>query len=77
MGADIMELVYCDYISALINEKLKGDVGSIGTVIKEVGPTKLDLHPTEGWFVSTKKTMSVIDKNGRKYKVTIEEELDD
>lgn len=66
-------LAYCDYIAAIINERLKNDVFSRQTVIGAVGKTQMDLHPEEGWMISTKKTMDVIDINGKKYKVTIEE----
>jgi hypothetical protein len=34
---------------------------------------KMDLHPTEGWFMSTKKVMTMHDINGKAYVVTIEE----
>jgi len=34
----------------------------------------LDLHPTEGYFQSTKKTMIVHDMNGKAYSVTVEEQ---
>jgi hypothetical protein len=66
-------LAYCDYISALINEKLVNDLDSVQTVLKEVGSTKWDLHPEEGYFLSTKKTIDVMDKGGKKYRITVEE----
>jgi hypothetical protein len=33
----------------------------------------MDLHPTEGWFQSTKKIIQVTDTNGKSYVVTVEE----
>ena len=66
-------LAYCDYISALIREKLVGDTASTQTVIKDVSHVQLDLHPEEGYFMSTKKTVIVEDKNGKMYRVTVEE----
>jgi hypothetical protein len=34
---------------------------------------KSDLDPVGGWFVSPKKTITVHDRNGKAYVVTIEE----
>jgi len=33
----------------------------------------MDLHPIDGYFLSTKKTILVEDKNGTQYKITVEE----
>jgi hypothetical protein len=33
----------------------------------------MDLHPTEGYFMSTKKVLTVHDVNGKAYVVTVEE----
>lgn len=64
-------LAYCDKITDVIRKALlKHDPDGI---IGLVGPTKMDLHPTEGWFQSTKKTITVSDMNGKFYKVTVEE----
>jgi len=67
-----MKLAYCDRIAAAIREALvKSDpVGIIGPV----GPIKMDLHPTAGYFQSSKKTMMVWDMNGKAYSVTVEEQ---
>ena len=67
-----MKLAYCDRIAAAIREALvKSDpVGIIGPV----GPIKMDLHPTAGYFQSSKKTMTVWDMNGKAYSVTVEEQ---
>lgn len=68
-------LAYCDYIADRIKRALALDIreNSTYTYVSEVGPVKFDLHPEEGYFVSTKKTLEVIDINGKKYKVTVEE----
>ena len=65
-------LAYCDYIAHVISTSFRNDKPE--NMIESVGPVKMDLHPTEGWFVSTKKTISMVDKNGKRYRITIEEE---
>lgn len=67
-----MNLAYCDYIAeqcrqGILNENLDRDL------VKSCTFVKFDLHPTEGYFMSTKKTMEVTDVNGKMYKVTVEE----
>jgi hypothetical protein len=67
-----MKLAYCDKIADSIRTALiKSDPDGI---IGPVGPIKMDLHPTGGYFVSAKKTMMVWDMNGKAYSVTIEEQ---
>lgn len=66
-------LAYCDYISDVIRKGLVGDTASVQSLIKDVGQVKMDLDPDEGYFVSTKKTINVVDKNGKSYVVTVEE----
>ena len=39
----------------------------------DISKPKMDLHPTEGWFQSTKKVMTMHDINGKAYVVTVEE----
>lgn len=69
-----MNLKYCDYIADRVKTLLTNDVrDNCYSHIDNVGRVKMDLHPEGGYFVSTKKTLEVIDKNGTKYKVTIEE----
>lgn len=66
-------LAYCDYIAKVISEAMKKDsTRNVHTYIDNVGKTHWDLDE-KGRFLSTKKTMSVIDKNGKAYRVTIEE----
>ena len=50
-----MALKYCDYIADVIKKSLCADEG----LVSEVGHIQMDLHPEEGYFVSTKKTIPV------------------
>ena len=68
-----LKLAYCDYIAARIYSLLEREIGDNETMIESLGQPKMDLHPTEGWFQSTKKAMTVHDTNGKAYVVTIEE----
>ena len=64
-------LAYCDKIASVIKSALlKHDPDGI---IGLVDGVNMDLHPTEGWLVSTKKTIKVCDMNEKWYKVTVEE----
>lgn len=64
-------LAYCDKIADTIRKSLlKYDPDNIIGLVDRV---KMDLHPTEGYFVSTKKTIDVTDMNGKFYRVTVEE----
>lgn len=66
-------LAYCDYIAKVISEAMKKDsTRNVHTYIDNVGKIHWDLGE-KGEFLSTKKTMSVIDKNGKAYRVTVEE----
>jgi len=66
-------LVYCDYIASRLKTLLDREISDNDTMMKATGPVNMDLHPTEGYFMSTKKTMGVTDINGKKYMITIEE----
>ena len=67
----MLKLAYCDKIADSIRKALiKNDPDGI---IGPVGPIQMDLHPTEGYFISPKKMMTVHDMNGKAYVVTIEE----
>ena len=68
-----LKLAYCDYIANRIHTLLEREIGDNETLLERVGPTKMDLHPTEGYFQSTKKVMTVHDTNGKAYVVTVEE----
>ncbi len=65
-------LAYCDYIADRIKTALKADAAFVGSLLNDVGKINYDLTET-GAFKSTKKFMNVIDKNGKAYRVTIEE----
>ena len=61
-----MHLVYCDLLMNEIRERMKeGEFFTPDSI-------QMDLDEN-GAFVSTKKTMEVIDSNGTKYRVTVEE----
>ena len=66
-------LAYCDYIADRVKKLLDLEIGDNDTMLSATGPINMDLHPTEGYFMSTKKTMSVTDRNGKAYMITIEE----
>jgi len=66
-----MNLAYCDKIADVVRKALlKYDPDNI---IGLIDPIKWDLHPTKGYFVSTKKTIDLCDMNGKKYRITVEE----
>ncbi len=63
---------YCDYIAHRIKTDLSGHDPE--RLIAEVSHIKWDLHPTEGYFLSPKKTIFVTDRNGKRYRITVEED---
>lgn len=64
-------LAYCDKIADVVRSALlKYDPDNI---IESVGNVKLDLHPTEGYMLSTKKSIEVADMSGKLYRVIVEE----
>lgn len=70
-------IAYCDFIADRIKKALQSSIeDDVETYISEVGGIKSDLHPEGGWFVSPKKVVQVTDLNGKMYKVTVEEEID-
>jgi hypothetical protein len=66
-------LVYCDYIADKLKTFLRNDSYEVDSFINFVDRVEMDLHPEEGYMLSTKKTFRVQDKGGRYYKVTVEE----
>lgn len=58
---------YCDRIAHDIRHALRG------SWLETVGPVRFDLHPTEKYMVSTKKTIEATDSNGTRYRITVEE----
>jgi len=65
-------IAYCDYMAKVINESLKKDAHVYGTFVDSVGKINWDLGEN-GEFLSTKKTMTVVDRNGKNYIVTVQE----
>jgi len=64
-------LAYCDYIADEINVLFWSQQSE--AIIAKVGNVEYDLHPEQGWMMSTKKTLELTDKNGKMYRVTVEE----
>ena len=62
---------YCDRFAHAIKTALNSHDPE--GIIAGCGPVKMDLHPIDGYLVSTKKTMYAVDMNGRHYKITVEE----
>ena len=62
-------LAYCDKIAHEIRTALRRTDSSIA----DVGVVRLDLHPTEGYLLSTRKSINVRDINGKEYLITVEE----
>jgi hypothetical protein len=63
--------VFCDYIAFRIRKGL--NVIDPEGIIKWVGHVEYDLDD-QGAYAGPKKTLIVEDKNGKKYKVTVEEQ---
>jgi len=63
-------LVYCDYIASVISKELK--VNDTERLLASVSRPKYDLTESGG-FASTKKVIEVEDRNGTKYRITVEE----
>jgi hypothetical protein len=68
-----LKLAYCDYIAARIHTLVSNEINDNQTMMESVSTPKMDLHPTEGYFMSTKKVLTVHDMNGKAYVVTVEE----
>jgi hypothetical protein len=68
-------LSYCDYIAATCAEALDLDLLEEGLISSVSGP-QLDLHPTEGYMLSTAKKLTVEDCYGKRYRILVEEVVD-
>jgi|TARA_B110000090_G_scaffold196521_1_gene233553 hypothetical protein len=78
-----MNMAYCDYIAhTILRPALQNDGKDQGPlnrpelergIIRGVGHVKMDLDPVEGYMVSTAKRIDVVDMNGTKYRITVEE----
>jgi hypothetical protein len=69
-----MILAYCDYLAHIIGKNLKKN--DQDGLIDSIGKVQFDLNP-DGSYRSTKKTISVMDKHGTAYTITIEEVRND
>jgi len=65
-------LAYCDYMAKVINDSLKKDSHVYGSFVDSVGKVQWDLGKN-GEFLSTRKVMNVVDRNGKSYRVIVEE----
>jgi len=65
-------LAYCDQIASMIRRDLVNSKDP-NDMLLLVGGINYDLHPTEHYLMSTKKTMKVWDMNEKQYRITIEE----
>lgn len=65
-------LAYCDYIADLIATGLMPLDTSREKLIDSVGRVQYDLG-LESEFLSTTKTIDVEDRNGKQYRITIQE----
>ena len=63
-------LAFCDYIASTISKELKAIDSE--KLLASVARPQLDLTES-GSFRSTKKTIEVEDRYGKKYRITVEE----
>lgn len=68
-----MNLHYCDLIADVIWKAIDLQGRFTYDIRLQPDPVKMDLHPDEGYMLTTKKTMKVTDQNGTTYLVTIEQ----
>jgi|GEM_PF-852988 len=81
LALDIAEAVrpvfpaYCDFIADRIHRALQSSVATAehGALLTATTRVRSDLHPQGGYLLTTKKTILVADRNGRAYRVTVEE----
>lgn len=64
-------VVYCDFIADRIRRGLTTDDAKV--LIAEVGRVEWDLHPEGGYLLSCDKSLTVTDKNGKTYRITVSE----
>jgi hypothetical protein len=68
--------IYNDFISDRIKKALVNEASIEDNIIHDVKGPHLDLDEDEGYLLSLKRTIKVMDKNGTTYKITIEEDED-
>ena len=71
-----MNLIYNDFISDRIKAALVNEAAIEDNIVHDVKGPHLDLDPEEGYLLSLRRTIKVMDKNGTTYKITIEEDKD-
>tara|TARA_B110000977_G_scaffold52277_1_gene71081 strand:+ start:2937 stop:3152 length:216 start_codon:yes stop_codon:yes gene_type:complete len=68
--------IYNDFISDRIKKALVNEASIEDNIIHDVKGPHLDLDEDEGYLLSLRRTIKVMDKNGTTYKITIEEDKD-
>ena len=74
--ANHLKMAYCDFIANRVRKALVNDQWTIlhgENLIDDIGNVQMDLHPTEGYLLSTAKSITVHDVNGKAYIVSIQE----
>ncbi len=67
-----MSLEYTDLLSSFISNLIRGKITTPAGLSFFGAKTKLDLHPEDGYMLSTKKFITCRDNRGNKYKITLE-----
>ena len=67
-----MPVAYCDFIINQIKHTLQEALDNYDVYSNAVGDVKYDLHPEEGYMLSTKKVLEYT-FHGKKYNITVEE----
>lgn len=62
---------YCDYIAHVCGVALARPDPE--RIVTGVGPVQSDLHPMHRYMLSSKKTIEAEDRNGNRYRITIED----
>ena len=70
-------IAYCDYIASFIQEAIQKEIKEDSTrhvrhFLRAIGNIQWDFGE-DGRFESTKKTLEVVDFNGKEYRITVEE----
>jgi hypothetical protein len=65
-------LSFCDYIAQTIKKAVDHDSVCADGLLAGCGSIMYDMGPN-GEFISTTKTMSVADRNGRLYEITVKD----
>lgn len=67
-----MKLAYCDYIAHLIKTYVLAMDNDHQKLIDEVGHVQFDIG-NHGEYLSTTKTIDVLDINEKQYRITVQE----